>query len=445
MRRRVARWLHAAAAPIDPAGLLAFRVLFGLVIAAGAARFLATGLDEAFFAAPSTFFHFWGFAWVRPASPEIMRAVIALQIPLGVLVALGVAWRGSVGALFVLFTWVELCDVTTYLNHYYLVSLLLLLCWILPLGGRAPDARRWMLWLLRFQVSLVYVFAAVAKLNADWLLAGQPLGLWLLARTDTPLIGPWLGAPAVAMALSWGGFLYDLFIVPVLLWRRSRPLALAAVVVFHGVTGLLFPIGMFPVIMLVCATLFCEPGWPRRLGRRLATALPRPPPAARPPRTLRRHGVAIVAIWCAVQLALPMRGLLYPGPVNWHEQGMRFAWRVLVREKSGSLRYRVRLPGADRERVVVPSRYLTPRQEKDMAVQPDLVLQLAHRVAADHPGAEVRADALVSWNGRPPAPMIDPTVDLARVRDGLAPARWILPAPEGPPPRPRAPQRLSRR
>ena len=46
---------------------------------------------------------------------------------------------------------------------------------------------------------------------------------------------------------------------------------------------------------------------------------------------------------------------------------------------------------------------------------------------------EVRAEAVVSLNGRPAAPLIDPAVDLARVDDSLAPATWILPAPSTPP------------
>ncbi len=42
-------------------------------------------------------------------------------------------------------------------------------------------------------------------------------------------------------------------------------------------------------------------------------------------------------------------------------------------------------------------------------------------------------DALVSLNGRRAAPLIDPAVDLAQLDDGLAPAQWISPAPDGPP------------
>ena len=74
-----------------------------------------------------------------------------------------------------------------------------------------------------------------------------------------------------------------------------------------------------------------------------------------------------------------------------------------------------------------------------MAVQPDLILQLAHHIArefeaAGRPGVEVHADARASLNGRPAAVLVDPATDLAREQDGIGPKRWILPAPDIEPP-----------
>lgn len=111
----------------------------------------------------------------------------------------------------------------------------------------------------------------------------------------------------------------------------------------------------------------------------------------------------------------------------------------MVREKAGEVVYRVRLPDG-REQHVPPSRYLTAYQEREMSGQPDLILQLAHHVGAELTAAhgapvEVRADAFASLNGRPPHRLIDPDVDLMQVRPTLAPADWILPMPDAPPPR----------
>lgn len=110
----------------------------------------------------------------------------------------------------------------------------------------------------------------------------------------------------------------------------------------------------------------------------------------------------------------------------------------MLREKSGVLEYRV-VTADGRTRLVFPRDYLTEQQYREMAGQPDLILQLAHHIRDDFDArglgpVQVYADSQVSLNGRAAQRMIDPTVDLAHVEDGLARAEWILPAPEGPPP-----------
>jgi hypothetical protein len=116
---------------------------------------------------------------------------------------------------------------------------------------------------------------------------------------------------------------------------------------------------------------------------------------------------------------------------------MRFSWRVMTREKNGSVTYVVKQRDTGREWHVSPRSYLTGVQERELAVQPDLILQLAHHIADDFRAkgheVSVHADPLVSLNGRRAAPLIDPGVDLTQVRDGLAAKAWILPAPTTPP------------
>jgi vitamin K-dependent gamma-carboxylase len=45
---------------------------------------------------------------------------------------------------------------------------------------------------------------------------------------------------------SYGGLLFDLLVVPFLLFRHTRPLALLAAVGFHLMNSQLFTIGIFP-------------------------------------------------------------------------------------------------------------------------------------------------------------------------------------------------------
>lgn len=439
-------------APTDVAGLVAFRVLFGFVVTIGALRFVFEGWVARCYVEPTFFFKYWGFAWVKPWPAWGLYLHCALVAALGLAVAAGFFYRVSAALLFVAFTYLELLDVTVYLNHYYLVSLLALLLACMPLGRagsldawRRPETRlaafpAWCTYLLRFQLGAVYVFAALTKIGSDWLLHAQPMQLWLSARSDLPIVGRYLGGFGVALAMSWAGFLYDLTIPLWLSWSRTRALAYAAVCIFHAAVGVLFNIGMFPFIMTTGALVFFPSSWPRtlaaRLRRRREDIAPAPPLDATTPR-LGRLGLALGLAFVSLQLLLPLRHLAYPGSVLWNEQGMRWAWKVLVREKNGAVTYLVTKADGRRE-VVEPRAYLTEAQAREMSGQPDLILQLAHRIAEDFNArgagpVEVRAEARVSLNGRRPKLLVDPTIDLAKVEDGLGVARWILPEPSEPP------------
>lgn len=437
---------------VDITSLAAFRVLFGLMMCFGTLRFLYYGWVDQFFVEPDFFFSYWGFEWVEVLPPGWMHAAFIALAVLSFMVAIGFFYRFAIIGFFVLFTYVELIDVANYLNHYYLVSLIaLLLCFLPAHAAWSVDARlrpklarervpAFYVWLLRFQVGAVYFFAGVTKIGTDWLLHGQPLNIWLSSRVDAPLIGPYLDLWWVAVAMGWAGLLNDLLMPFLLLWKRSRPFAYATIVVFHFATGFFFRIGMFPLIMVVSATIFFAPDWPRRLVPQRFWPREKPRPTARPSRRpWQKAALGLALLYCLFQLAMPLRFLAYPGNVLWHEQGMRWSWKVMIREKNGAVTFRVKVPGRHKAYRVSPSRYLSSHQEREMSGQPDLILQLAHHIgreyrAKGYDDVEVRVDALVSLNGRPPQPMIDPEVDLMDVEDGIGHADWILSGPTGPPP-----------
>jgi vitamin K-dependent gamma-carboxylase len=450
---RAAGLLARLTAPTDAAALAAFRAVFGLVLCVSLLRFLAFGWVDELLLRPRFLFKYWFFPWAEPLAPGPMHALFWALAALSACMAAGFLYRASVVLLLVGFTYVQLLDVTNYLNHYYLVVLLLALSAVMPLGrAYSVDARlfarrrvshvpAWCTYLLRFQVGVVYVYAGLAKANADWLLGAQPLNLWLSGRTHLPLVGPLLGQVWVAYAMSWAGFLFDTTVPFWLSWPKARPYAYAVVIAFHAATQALFPIGMFPTIMVTSALVFFPPDWPRRLLGRRARPAP-PPPTAAPPAgpagPAARAALAAGLLWCALQVAVPLRSHLYDGSVLWHEQGMRFAWRVMLREKNGAITYRVDDPRSGREWVVSPREYLTQRQERDFSGQPDLILQLGHQIARDfrdrgYANVRVRVEALVSLNGRRPALLFDPEVDLTKVRDGLGRADYLLPTPASPP------------
>ena len=289
----------------------------------------------------------------------------------------------------------------------------------------------WAVLALRLQVGLVYVFAGIAKLQADWLLRAEPLATWLPARAGLPVVGSLLDERWLAFAASWGAAAFDLTLPFLLLWRRARPFAWAAAAVFHVATAALFEIGMFPWIMLGATLVFFTGAELRRMAARLrgSRRAPRQVVFAGTSRPLATLAAAALALFFAVQLLLPLRHWLYPGDVLWTEEGFRQSWRVMVVEKTGHVTFRVKPPG-EATRSVFPSAYLTQLQELQMSYQPDMILELAHHIAHEYgPGTEVRAEALVSLNGRRSQALVDPAVDLAVQPSSLAHKGWLLPSP----------------
>lgn len=416
--------------PVDVAPLARFRVALGLLLAVGTIRLLSKGFVASAFARPKFFFPPWPFeAVLRVPSLPVLYTLYAMQVILALALAAGVCVRVTAAALALTFTYCHFLDLTNYLNHYWLVTLLSVLFAFIPADGRwtwrrnrrdALAVPRWQLELFRMQIACVYIFAGLAKLNADWMLRAMPMRVWLAANTDLALVGPLLAAPWVAHAASYFGAFYDLTIPLWLRWQRTKPVALFAVVFFHLVTAALFNIGMFPFYMIGASLLFVGQGDGQRH-----------PPI---PRTrTSRLGFKLAALYLALAVTSPLRCFLYGGNPQWHEQGYRFAWRVMLMEKMGSAEFRVVNRATRREALVRLRDYLTPQQEKAMATQPDMILAFAHHLAAEARArgedVAVFADVWVTLNGRPAARLVDPTTDLARERDGFTPKRWILPAP----------------
>ena len=291
----------------------------------------------------------------------------------------------------------------------------------------------WTLYSVRLQLVLVYFFAGVAKLNPDWLFAAQPLRIWLRANTELPIIGGLFDYVWVAYAMSWAGLLYDLTIPLFLLWRKTRPFAYLVVIAFHVLTALLFPIGMFPWIMLVSTLIFFSVedyraalGWlrvPGMMSRLTSSPLSRAS-FSKSKRISSSLTPLVLSLFFIFQIGMCLRHYAYPGSVLWHEQGYRFSWRVMLAEKTGSATFRITQDG--NTQTVYPSEYLTPQQVKQMSFQPDMILQFAHLLASEAGGdAQVYADVWVSVNGRPSERLVDPDIDLAAEPYGLAERRWI--------------------
>ena len=432
------------------APLAVLRIAFGGVMFISVVRFLLKGWVADFYIKPKLHFTFYGFEWVKPLGAIGMYALFALLIIASILVTIGLFYRASIIVFFVCFTYVELIDKTTYLNHYYLISIFSFLMMLVPAHRyfsadvlRKPQLSitrvpAWTINIFKLQLILVYFFAGVAKLNYDWLIAAMPLKIWLPASSHLPVIGRLLTQLWVAYVFSWFGALFDLFIGFLLLSRKTLKPAYLMVVIFHIATGWFFKIGMFPYIMIVITVIFFSESTHIRIINFLKGLFKRSEKILsgnglyRLPSASKKLIYAVLLLHFAIQILLPFRYLLYPGKLYWTEEGYRFSWRVMLMEKGGTAFFHVKDPVTGKRAEIINARYLTNFQESQMATQPDMILQYAHFLAADYQKKGIKTpvvttESYVTLNGSGSRLYIDSTVNLAAQQENMEHKKWIIP------------------
>jgi len=433
--------------PIGP--LVAFRIIFGSLGVFGALRFIYYGWVDSLYIQPKFHFHYFLMEWVNPLPGNWMYLPFILMT-LGALgIALGCFYRFSAILYFLSFTYVELLDKANYLNHYYFVSIVAFLLIFMPANAdvsidahRNPNLRSstvpyWSIWMLRFQLSLVYCFAGIAKINSDWLFEAQPLRIWLQGYRDLPIVGSLFASAWLAFVFSWFGCIYDLFVPFFLMNRKTRTFAYGAVVAFHLLTWMLFPIGVFPWVMIGATLVFFPASfhdkWLRFFRDESKTVDSN---KQRPLTPVLKYGLIL---FVAVQIVIPFRFLFYPGQLFWYEEGFRFSWRVMLMEKKGYATFYVvdRKTGGSIE--VNNALYLTDTQIDQMSRQPDMILEFAQflgnkyndtvlhfgkeSVHLRHP--KVEAEIFVTLNGKPHSAFVTRKHDLLGISPTQSYTTWV--------------------
>ncbi|MDO8971420.1 MAG: HTTM domain-containing protein [Saprospiraceae bacterium] len=446
--------------PVSIAPLVTLRVVIGAMLLFSTLRFWALGWIEDHYIYPLFHFKYFGFEWVEPLSATGMYVVHGLLIISSLGVILGLFYRLAAVLQFLLFSYIELIDLTYYLNHYYFVSIVCGLLIFVPANRaysldvwRNPglfqaQIPRWTVLIFQLQLGIVYCYAGLWKINQDWLLNALPLKIWVPANDQLPLIGWFFKQEITPWLFSWIGMIYDVSSVFWLSWSRTRPWAYLTVIVFHTLTGLMFQIGVFPLVMIGATLVFFSEKWHERLweiggmafrpsGQGAFTPLKfviqrRKRRLSRRPKghTTYKLTIALLSLHFAFQLLFPWRYLLYPGNLFWTEEGYRFSWRVMLMEKAGTATFYVKDAKTGREGEVLNGEFLNAHQEKQMAMQPDMILQFAHFLKKHYEkqglsNPAVRAEVYVTLNARPSRLLIDPNLDLTKIRDDWSHKTWI--------------------
>ena len=432
------------------ATLAFFRLAFGLMMLLSLVRFAAYGWIDKFYIQPNFHFTYYGFEWIKPLGiyTYLLYSIAGIA---SFCVAIGFKYRISIITFFLTFTYIELMDKTYYLNHYYFISLVSFVLIFLPANAyfsvdsyknknlAFAKIPRWNIDILKVMLAVVYFYAGLAKINSDWLLEAMPLRIWLPTNADLPLIGAFLKETWVAYFFSWFGMVYDLGIVFLLINKKTRLLGFFFVVAFHVLTRILFPIGVFPYVMIISTLIFFDGSFHQKVLFYISRLINRPTEIWENNKTkvvtftkLYQTKVLFLGSFLVLQLAFPFRYLLYPNELFWTEEGFRFSWRVMLMEKAGYTEFKVTDALTQKTIYVDNSQFLTRFQEKQMAFQPDFIVQYAHYLHDFYKKRGINnpiitTDSYVALNGRLSQRYIDPTINLAQENDTFQHKNWILP------------------
>ncbi len=426
---------------MDNSPLIVFRIFFGILISLECFGAIVTGWVRRTLVEPDFTFSFIGFEWLQPLPGAGMYGYFFLMGVLGLFIAAGFKYRYSMIGFTILWTGVYLMQKTSYNNHYYLLIIIsLFMCFFPAHRSYSLDARArpeitadsmhsYVKWLVVLQLFIVYTYAAIAKIYGDWLDLSF-IKLLMQTKANYYLIGDWLQQEWVLKAVRAIGILFDLLIVPALLWKPSRKIAFICSVGFHLFNSIVFQIGIFPYLSLTFTLFFFEAETVRKIFFRnkpplLNDKVDRP--------SLRNYILFGWGVFLLIQLLLPLRHHLFRDDVLWTEEGHRMSWRMMLRSRTGEIQFRVLDKQTGVSSFINPANYLSRKQNLRMPAYPDFIWQFAQRLKKEYAkqGKDVAVfvKSKVSINGRPMQPFINPKTDLANEPwRHFEHHEWILPS-----------------
>jgi hypothetical protein len=424
--------------PIDNAPLIIFRIFFGFLLAAESFGAILTGWLRKILVEPTFTFSHIGFEWLQPLPGYGMYAYYVLMGIMGISVMLGYKYRWTLGIFTILWTGIYLMQKEAYNNHYYLLVLVCIIMLLQPANKYASiDAKnnpaiksltmpQWCSWIMIFQMIIVYFYATVAKFYPGWLEGTFAKNLFT-PMTGFPIIGPVFKEHWFHLFITYSGILFDGLIIPALLWRKTRTIALIASLLFHLFNSATLKIGIFPYFALSFAVFFYAPETIRRLFFKNKPVVEEPAD----PFQINKKITVFFILFFTFQLLMPLRHWLIKGDVLWTEEGHRLSWRMMLRQRSGYVTFNIIDRKTKEQWSHLFDDEVTYKQRGLLTSKPDAMWQYAQRLKKEYAqkgkDVSIYIDAYVSVNNGPQRQLLDPKVDFAEAKwDYFWHNDWIL-------------------
>ncbi len=424
---------------VDNSSLIVFRIIFGFLIAAEAWGAIATGWIRRTLIEPQFTFNFIGFDFLQPLPGDWMYLYYAIMGLVGVFVMIGFKYRLNIILYTIMWTAVYLMQKSSYNNHYYLLVLLLIFMAMVPAhryksvdarlnpGIKRYDMPNWVLIFIIGLLWIVYTYASLAKIYPDWLNATVPKQL-MASKSHFYIVGDFLQQTWVHYSIAYFGILFDLLIVPALLWKKTRNIAFIISIFFHLFNSFIFHIGIFPYMSLAFTLFF----YPKAFIHQ--TFLKSKPFYDKTEIQVPRHHqwlTGFIAFFLCLQFLLPLRHWFIKGDVLWTEEAHRMSWRMMLRTKSSSTSIKIVNKTTGKTFYIDKNDYLTKKQQRSMMSKPDGIWQFTQRLSEEYQqkgeDIEIYVNAKVSVNGGPYRTLVDPEQDFAKAKwDYFFHNDWVL-------------------
>lgn len=423
---------------IDNAPLIIFRIFFGFLIAAESFGSIVTGWVRNVFVEPELHFQHIGFEWLEPLGGNGMYYYYALMGIFGLLVMLGYKYRWSLLAFTLMWTGVYLMQKEAYNNHYYLLILVCLIMLFLPAhryfsidAKQNPEIKSlsmpvWCSWVMVAQMAIVYFFATVAKFYPDWLDGTFTKNLFL-GKSHLSVVGELFSQDWFHLFIAYTGIAFDGLVIPLLLWKRTRNIALIASLIFHLFNSIVLQIGIFPYFALSFAVFFYEPETIRKIFfKKKPLYIPEGISYEK-----KNYLIYFFVPFFFIQLILPIRHYFIKGDVFWSEEGHKMSWRMMLRSRTGITSFMVVDKNTGEKSYYRTYKKLKNKQIRLVGSQPDAIWQMAQYIKQEYAeqgkDVAVYVESKVSINRHPYKKFIDETVDLASVKwDFFKHSDWII-------------------
>ena len=417
---------------ISPQSIGIFRIILGVVLFFECQRLLQS--MQIYYVNVDMHFYWQLLKNVPTLSLTQYQTIVYAMYGLSVMVVLGLWSRIAIFFYLSGYVYFLVLDASYYNNHYYFLALLMFIYIVIGTGDNWASIRfkwnkkhnatipYWNLFLLKTQVFLVYLIAAIVKLNVDWLSTNTMRAVYKYS-SDYKSFKTWMNEDFFAYFFTFTGILFDFF-VSILLWVPGvRLFLIPFILIFHGINTTALQIGIFPYLMASATLLYFRPDFPAQMYQKARellgkNVLPHSNVSPLETATGRKKNKLIVfgvTTYIMLQALLPFRHFLIPGTVDWSGEANNFAWRMKIGLKYIP-KFEVYVYNKNTGKEYKPDLFINTHQYQILALNPVRTLQVADHVASliDLPrdSLDIFVKFEVFMNDHPPSKIIDDKVNM---------------------------------